>query len=177
MSDDFIIPDHFFDDDFEDNGEVIIEPNRSPLRIQERQHFAEFNSSSKSSNVRKSQATLLESGFSRHNSASLKSQKSHDNISSGKSPLKRYNSTEMPRTKQPKLANFVRNKSFAEPDSTTQTRQIDVQPTPTPSVGDLMVFVDVKIEGMVFRIPVLLSQVQSNTLGWLAEQAAHKYSR
>lgn len=129
--------------------------------------------------MRRTQISLLETGFSRHNSGTFKSQKS--NAASTRSPLKRNNSTEVPKSKQPKMTNFVRNQSFTEPDSTTQTRQIEVQPSatpaPTPSVGDLMVYVDVKIDGMVFRIPVLLSQVQTKNLGWLAEQASHKYAR
>lgn len=99
------------------------------------------------------------------------------------------NSTKITKTKQLKMTNFLYNKSSIEPDSTTQNRHADEafpQPSLTistatsnsvPPVGDLMAYVDVKIETLMFRIPVRLSQVQSNTIGWLTEQAAHKYSR
>jgi len=42
---------------------------------------------------------------------------------------------------------------------------------------DPMLFVDVEIERKVFRVPVLLSQVQTKTFKWLAEEAAHRYER
>lgn len=183
LSDEFIIPDNFFDDDFE-NNDVIIEPITIPVRNEEKRDSGESSSSRKS---RKSQISLLETGISRHNSGTFKLQRNNDILT--KSPFKRNNSTEAPRTKQPKMTNFIRNRSFTEPDSTTQPKQVEVQPSPTPtptpsvisaptpSVGDFMVYVDVKIDGMVFRIPVLLSQVQTETLGWLAEQASHKYAR
>lgn len=180
QSDDFIIPDNFFDD-FQMNN--VIEPPRSPERREEKRSSSDSTSSLKNFNIKKNQTSLLETGFSR-----LKSRKNNDSIGLI-SPLQRNNSSELARSKQPKMTNFVRNRSFTEPDSTTQNRHVDEPlpplsltiPTstsnPVPSVGDLMVFVDVKIDGMVFRIPVLLSQVQSNTIGWLAEQASHKYSR
>lgn len=183
ISDDYIIPDNFFCNDFEDIDEVIMEKSTNPERNEERHQSIESKGSCKNSNSRKTQISLLESGFSRNNSSTIKSHRSNDNFS-GKPPLRRNNSKEINKTKQPKMTNFVSNMNFTEPDSTTtQLRPIEVEPpataiaTPDPSVGDLMVYVDVKIDGMVFRIPVLLSQVQTNTLGWLAEKAADKYAR
>lgn len=176
MSEDFVMPDYFFDNDFE--NDITMEPPQSPVRYQEK-----LNSEEKScgnSSIRKTQTSLLETGFSRHNSGNLTSQRNNDRIST-RSPLKRNNGTDIAKTKQPKMTSFVRNSSFTEPDSTTPIKKKEAQqpPTPnkTPCLGELMVYVDVKIEGMVFRIPVLLSQVQTKCLGWLAEQAAHKYAR
>lgn len=162
-----------------------MEPVRSPVGSPRRKEIRHNSPEpAQTANARRTQISLLETGFSRKKSGTFKSQKSSENIAA-KSSLERQNSVDFGRTKQPKLTNFVRHRSFIEPDSTTQIRQAEVDPpstsTPTPlqapSIGDLMVYVDVKIDGMVFRIPVLLSQVQTNTLGWLAEQAAHKYAR
>lgn len=87
------------------------------------------------------------------------------------------------RCQQPKITNFG-YRSIEEADSTTPVGSqvnvpIAVEQTQNLQVpaADLMVFVDVKIEGRMFRVPVLLSQVQTNTIGWLAEQAANKYAR
>uniref|UniRef100_A0A6P7G8T4 Tonsoku-like protein n=1 Tax=Diabrotica virgifera virgifera TaxID=50390 RepID=A0A6P7G8T4_DIAVI len=103
--------------------------------------------------------------------------------------LQRHRSLE--HVKQSKTTTFERSKSSIEPSSTMSSpnkfsyTQIPIAQDNTPNIlvanaistGDLMVFVDVKVEDKVFRVPVLLAQVQTNTIGWLAEQAALKYAR
>ncbi|CAG9836894.1 unnamed protein product [Diabrotica balteata] len=134
----------------------------------------------KNSAKRKIQTSLIDSGISKTiNSVKHKPPQT----------LQRHRSLE--NIKQSKITTFGSSKSSMEPDSTMSSpnkltyTQIPVVQDVTPNVpvahaistGDLMVFVDVKVEGKVFRVPVLLAQVQTNTIGWLAEQAALKYAR
>ncbi|XP_050506966.1 tonsoku-like protein [Diabrotica virgifera virgifera] len=134
----------------------------------------------KNSAKRKIQTSLIDSGISKTTN-SVK----HRPLQT----LQRHRSLE--NIKQSKITTFGSSKSSIEPDSTMSSpnkfsyTQIPVVQDVTPNIpvahaistGDLMVFVDVKVEGKVFRVPVLLAQVQTNTIGWLAEQAALKYAR
>nr|XP_023029689.1 tonsoku-like protein [Leptinotarsa decemlineata] len=77
--------------------------------------------------------------------------------------------------------------NFVEPDSTTSQSSSQGSQTArsfeaahisaAPPAGDVMLYVDVKIETKVFRVPVWMSQIQTKTIGWLAEEAAQKYAR
>ncbi|XP_072384956.1 tonsoku-like protein [Diabrotica undecimpunctata] len=134
----------------------------------------------KNSAKRKIQTSLIDSGISKTiNSVKHKPPQT----------LQRHRSLE--NIKQSKITTFGSSKSSMEPDSTMSSpnklayTQIPIVQDVTPNIpvahaistGDLMVFVDVRVEGKVFRVPVLLAQVQTNTIGWLAEQAALKYAR
>ncbi|XP_057663004.1 tonsoku-like protein isoform X1 [Diorhabda carinulata] len=118
---------------------------------------------------RKVQVSLLDTGV---NKTSIGSRNKPNTT------FQRHSSLEQS-SKQSKITAFGNSKSFAEIEST-----VNVSPNvqslsnvPVISTGDLMVYVDVKIEGKVFRVPVLLGQIQDNTIGWLADQAAQKYAR
>lgn len=171
MSSEYEIPEAFFDVDFEDV--ITVDDKPSPTRDKRRSsNDSRSSTDSWSGAKRKSQASLLDAGFSRTRSDSAGP--SFKRIGS----FERRNKSQQ----QPKITSFG-HKSFVEADSTTpvssqvQTIAIDQSQSFPPATGDLMVFVDVKVEGRMFRVPVLLSQVQTNTIGWLAEQAANKYAR
>lgn len=187
-SEEYWEPDRFMDlDDFEDEPTVI------EVSASSKKKSPNVQKSSSNIEKKKNQASLLDAGFSRRRSDSPSNGTSNKN----KNPrFKKNSSFDCHRTKQQKLTTFQRHSSFTDPDSTTplcqEIEEISVPTSshtslvgstvinsaiPAPSTGDLMVFVDVSIEGQVFRIPIMLSQVQTNTIGWLAEQASHKYAR
>ncbi|XP_018566528.1 tonsoku-like protein [Anoplophora glabripennis] len=171
LSSEYEIPETFSDDDF--NNIITIDDRPSPVRDTRRSSNDSRSSTEGPSGVkRKNQASLLDSGFSRIRS------------DSAGASFKRASSFEKRnKSQQPKITLFG-HRSFVEADSTTPvssqtqaTATVDQTQSLPPATGDLMVFVDVKVEGRMFRVPVLLSQVQTNTIGWLSEQAANKYAR
>ncbi|XP_030749323.1 tonsoku-like protein isoform X2 [Sitophilus oryzae] len=149
-------------EDFERNdldwGEIQTTPNIR--RISD-----ESNTSSSGSNKskRKTQATLLDAGFSKKRNSS----------SPGIRPAWRRH-TSSDGLVQARIPSFSQiSTSSVEADSTTLPQsQIDH----TSNVLDPTLFVDVQIEGRLFRVPVLFSQIQSKTIKWLASEAAHRYA-
>lgn len=165
------MPDAFFEEDFDD----VITVNDNPSLVKDNKRLSNDSRSSTDSTSgvkRKNQVSLLDAGFSRARS------------DSPSTSFRRTSSFEKKsRSQQLKITSFGQ-RSVVEADSTTpvpsqvQAMAMIDQTQNLPVVtGDLMVFVDVKIEGRMFRVPVLLSQVRTNTIGWLAEQAAIKYAR
>ncbi|KAJ8925110.1 hypothetical protein NQ315_001291 [Exocentrus adspersus] len=149
-----LVPDLFPDVDFDDDVVMVQEP--SPRRL------SNDSTSSAGGVKRKHQVSLLDAGFSRTRSPTP-----------GTS-MPRSNSFERrPRPQQPKITTFG-HRSFAEADSTVP---IASPVAPAENIADEILYADVKVEGMTFRVPVLSSQVRTNTIGWLAEQAALKYAK
>lgn len=169
-SSDYDIPDAFFNDHFDDI--ITVEDTSNPIKEKRRSSNDSRSSTDSFTFKRKNQASLLDAGFSRTPSESVSTS------------FRRTGSFEKKgKSQQPKITNFGQ-RSIVEADSTTPVSSqvqaavtIDQSQNAPIVTSDLMVFVDVKIEGRVFRVPVLLSQVQTNTIGWLAEQAANKYAR
>ncbi|KAJ8950161.1 hypothetical protein NQ314_008014 [Rhamnusium bicolor] len=150
--------------DFE-NECMIVEDRTTPTREQRRVSNESRNSTSSTSSVkRKSQASLLDAGFSRttdtpplernYSSGSI----SERNRRSSSSSLNRTNSFEhRSKPQQQKLTSFGHTRSVVEADSTTVVssqvivaRANEQVQTLAPAIGDLMVYVDVKIEGEGF---------------------------
>ncbi|CAG9759955.1 unnamed protein product [Ceutorhynchus assimilis] len=128
-----------------------------------RRDSAGSNDSDRSSlSLRRTQATLLDSGFS--------CERNH-NANSTKLKLKRSSSGNISRSLQPKIRNYA----IVEADSTSISRSPVKQSEVAQEPMDSMLYVDVEIEGKAFRIPVLMSETKTKTIKWLSEQAAHRY--
>ncbi|RZC37755.1 Ank 2 domain containing protein, partial [Asbolus verrucosus] len=97
------------------------------------------------------------------------------------------------RRKQTKLSSFGHTRTLVEADSTTspsfseKKNSFDSTTKRSPRtllnnaqsqpVMDLILPVDVRINEKLYRVPVLLSQVNTHTIKWLADEAASRYAR
>ncbi|XP_017786274.1 PREDICTED: tonsoku-like protein isoform X1 [Nicrophorus vespilloides] len=113
-----------------------------------------------SSMKRKSQTTLITAGFTRRRSSSPKSFDSDRS----QSPVPTFS-----RSKH----NVILEKSnFEEPDSTTGS----IMPASQVETKiKQMLFVDVRIEGKLFRIPVPIAELETLTVKWLSNEAMNRF--
>lgn len=92
------------------------------------------------------------------------------------------------RKTQAKLTHFGHTRHIVEPDSTSPyslskrstesaTSFSQDMTSPVKSSIEPTLFVDVKIDEKVYRVPVLLSQVNHHTIKWLANEAAARYAK
>ncbi|XP_008200216.1 tonsoku-like protein isoform X2 [Tribolium castaneum] len=86
------------------------------------------------------------------------------------------------RPKQAKLTHFGHTRTLVEADSTSSPKAPEPAPKlPRPRSFDLgtdpTLSVDVRIEKKLYRVPVLLSQVATHTIKWLADEAAARYAK
>ncbi|XP_050301726.1 tonsoku-like protein isoform X2 [Anthonomus grandis grandis] len=116
-----------------------------------------------STSWKRTQVTLLDSGFSRERTAN-------------RSPVFGTSRHKPASTTQPKITNFGSpNNIVVEADSTTIPRDSFRPVEATQRISDPMLYVDVEIEGKCFRVPILMSQLQVKTIRWLADEASQRY--
>ncbi|KAL1517241.1 hypothetical protein ABEB36_001030 [Hypothenemus hampei] len=135
------------------------------------EHFQNRRSSSNASfednrSSKRRQVTLLDSGFS----------KKRNSNSPKDTNWKRSSSEHGLNISQPKITNYG-SPIVVEADSSTRTPSKKLLEPNQSNItqSDPMLFVDVEIEGKIFRVPILMSQLQTNTIKWLAQEAALRY--
>lgn len=113
---------------------------------------------------RKHQSSLIEQGFTRQRSFSPTT------VNSRGSTIQRKKS-------QTRISTFVKTESntsledlisYDNTGQDTLNKIINTEPT---------LSVDVRIDGKLYRVPVLASEMHSRTIKWLADEAAKRYSR
>lgn len=121
-------------------------------------------------NKKRKQSSLLNAGFT-HSKRSATQQ------------LRKYNSTP-PQTqpasqkKQQSKLSLIRHKSNSSNNSEKNSPIKDLKERMMENlINDPTLHVDVCIEGRAYRVPVLLSQIKTHTIKWLAEEAASRYAR
>lgn len=126
-------------------------------------------SSNTSNKKRKTQLSLLNSGFSRKLTTPEKQSRSSFNCSFNKA-----------HRRQPKISSFTVPNDILEPDSTTSSAEI-LPLTPLTrtiqTLGRAMYAITVRIENKLWRIPIPASDVPDLNIGWLANEAAKRYYR
>lgn len=123
--------------------------------------------SSNSFKKRKSQLSLLDSGFSRKCS-------SPETVFSRTLSSSSINKTR----KQQKISSFTVPSDVLEPDSTTSCVDLNVTVSPpVATIGRTMYAINVRIESKLWRVPVPANEVSELTIGWLANEAAKRYYR
>ncbi|XP_076272195.1 tonsoku-like protein [Rhynchophorus ferrugineus] len=121
-------------------------------------NISDDTTGSSNSSRRKTQATLLDAGFSRQrNSTSPRLMKTNMKRSSVEGQTRTPGSNQIASSSIEGMPNNL----------SMESSQSVLEPT---------LFVDVQIEGRLFRVPVLLSQIHNKTIKWLAEEAALRYA-
>lgn len=152
-NEDLDIPINFFEEDDNFNS-TVIENRKSSITLSD----YEDNPSVLPIFKKKSQSSLLNAGFNRIRSSSPTT------ITSGKSQTN---------TKTPKQSKIINFKPMSRTNSFHQEPELNTSSILTHST----LTVDVRIDGRLFRIPVPLSQIQTLTIKWLAEEAAKRYCK
>lgn len=137
---------------------------------------SDSSSSAFSTRKRKTQSSLLDSGFSRHRSDSSLNA---FNTSAVTCVSKISNKSHK---RQGRLSTFTSNRDMFEADSTT-SQNLDVSQalnctfnsTVSSSVTRPMLAINVRVDNKLFRIPVPASEIDVLTIGWLANETAKRY--
>lgn len=126
---------------------------------------------------RKKQMSLIKAGFTRR-----KSSPSPTNFLPKSSPQMRSQ-----RKQQTKLTDFSHVRNIVEADSTSSLSSTQKNFARKPSnsntanftkvMPETMLSVDVRIDGKLYRVPVSLSDANTRTIQWLADEAAKRYCR
>ncbi|CAH0548154.1 unnamed protein product [Brassicogethes aeneus] len=181
-NEDYIVPDDFFDDFSNDNTDII---NSTQTQERRTSNESRVSTGSGTSSKRKNQTSLLESGFSR---ATTPTNFGVTSSNKKRTPINNKNKPHVAKSKpfQLKLTNSRYGDSLQETTTTTVDLSGDkndfnfyekrASPVKNHVTSDPTLFVDVRIEGRLYRVPVLLSQVQTHTIKWLCEQAANRYA-
>lgn len=93
-----------------------------------------------------------------------------------------HSSPKKKKPKQAKLTNFGHTRIRVEPDSTCSPKPPESLPKlprnrSFETATDPTLSVDVRIENKLYRVPILLSQLSTHTIKWLAEEASSRYAK